>query len=148
MVRNGISCFVPSWLRWGATGKSSTLIGAKLKHEPVFGRQGALFDPLNSSAGGRSIGGGGSPAGLDGSAGAGGRREETPEDKIKAMEKKVNELIEESCFANSKGNAVVSSKRTQIVDSEYSTDHFFCQITTTQIRPTYVSFLDGSGSLI
>ena len=27
----------------------------------------------------------------------------SPEDKIKAMEKKVNELIEESCFAASRG---------------------------------------------
>ena len=30
------------------------------------------------------------------------KREETPEEKIKVMEKKVTELIEESCFANSK----------------------------------------------
>ncbi len=27
----------------------------------------------------------------------------SPEEKIKALEKKVNELIEESCFANSRG---------------------------------------------
>ena len=47
-----------------------------------------LFDPLNQAARGAS----GSP-GLDG------RKEETPEDKIKVLEKKVNELIEESCFA-------------------------------------------------
>ena len=69
------------------------------------GRKG-LFDPLNSSAGSQGPGGGGSPAGLDGSAGAaGGRREETPEDKIKSLEKKVNELIDESCFANSRGKS-------------------------------------------
>ena len=47
-----------------------------------------MFDPLNQAARGAS----GSP-GLDG------RKEETPEDKIKVLEKKVNELIEESCFA-------------------------------------------------
>ena len=76
--------------------------GGGAKSGTSAGRKG-LFDPLNSSAGTRGTGGG-SPAGLDGSAGAGGRREETPEDKIKALEKKVNELIEESCFANSRGD--------------------------------------------
>ena len=69
----------------------------------VAGGRKGLFDPLNSSAGGKSLAGGsvGSPAGLDGSAGT--RREETPEDKIKALEKKINQLIEESCFANNRG---------------------------------------------
>ena len=41
-----------------------------------------VFDPLNQAV--KSAGSGGSPAGLDNS-----KREETPEDKIKALEKKV-----------------------------------------------------------
>ena len=41
-----------------------------------------VFDPLNQAV--KSAGSGGSPAGLDNS-----RREETPEDKIKSLEKKV-----------------------------------------------------------
>ena len=40
------------------------------------------FDPLNQAV--KSAGSGGSPAGLDNS-----KREETPEDKIKSLEKKV-----------------------------------------------------------
>ena len=45
------------------------------------GRRG-VFDPLNQAV--KSAGSGGSPAGLDNS-----RRDETPEDKIKSLEKKV-----------------------------------------------------------
>ena len=41
-----------------------------------------VFDPLNQAV--KSAGSGGSPAGLDNS-----KREETPEDKIKSLEKKV-----------------------------------------------------------
>ena len=51
---------------------------------------GAGFDPMNQS----NVG----PAPpLEG------KNEDTPEEKIKQLEKKVNELIEESCFANSRG---------------------------------------------
>ena len=42
-----------------------------------------VFDPLNQAV--KSAGSGGSPAGLDNS-----KREETPEDKIKSLEKKVD----------------------------------------------------------
>ena len=44
-----------------------------------------VFDPLNQAV--KSAGSGGSPAGLDNS-----RRDETPEDKIKSLEKKVNDI--------------------------------------------------------
>lgn len=63
-----------------------------------------VFDPLNQAA--RSAGSGGSPAGLDGS-----RKDESPEEKIKSLEKKVNELIEESCFANNRGEVKMALDR-------------------------------------
>ena len=66
--------------------------GAGFPGTAAGSRTGGLFDPLNQAARAR----GGSP-GLDA------RREETPEDKIKSLEKKVNELIEESCFASGRG---------------------------------------------
>ena len=44
-----------------------------------------VFDPLNQAV--KSAGSGGSPAGLDNS-----RRDETPEDKIKSLEKKGNKI--------------------------------------------------------
>ena len=44
-----------------------------------------VFDPLNQAV--KSAGSGGSPAGLDNS-----RRDETPEDKIKSLEKKVKTI--------------------------------------------------------
>ena len=56
-------------------------------------RPGAvMFDPMNQA---RQAGA--SSAGLDRAL------EETPEDKIKAMERKVTDLIEESCLAASRG---------------------------------------------
>ena len=70
-------------------------------------RSAALFDPLNQAARGR----GGSP-GLDA------RREETPEDKIKNLEKKVNELIEESCFASGRGEVKLALDRAKEASSK------------------------------
>ena len=66
-----------------------------------------LFDPLNQAARGAS----GSP-GLDG------RKEETPEDKIKVLEKKVNELIEESCFAAGRGELKLALDRAKEASSK------------------------------
>ncbi|XP_071135194.1 intraflagellar transport protein 88 homolog [Mytilus galloprovincialis] len=54
-----------------------------------FGNRGAGFDPLNQSGPAPPL----EP-----------KPEDTPEEKIKQLEKKVNELIEESCFANSTGD--------------------------------------------
>ena len=59
----------------------------------------AMFDPLNHAA--RST----NSPGLDQA------REETPEDKIKGLEKKVNELIEESCFASGRGEVKMALDR-------------------------------------
>ena len=70
-------------------------------------RTAALFDPLNQAARAR----GGSP-GLDA------RREETPEDKIKTLEKKVNELIEESCFASGRGEVKLALDRAKEASSK------------------------------
>jgi intraflagellar transport protein 88 len=50
---------------------------------------GGLFDPLNQAARAAST----SSSGLEKKA------EETPEEKIKSLERKVTELIEESCIA-------------------------------------------------
>ena len=61
-----------------------------------------VFDPLNQSA--RS-GSGGSP-GLDSA-----KKDESPEEKIKGLEKKVNELIEESCFATNRGDVKIALDR-------------------------------------
>ena len=66
-----------------------------------------MFDPLNQAARGAS----GSP-GLDG------RKEETPEDKIKVLEKKVNELIEESCFAAGRGELKLALDRAKEASSK------------------------------
>ena len=67
-------------------------------------RSAGLFDPLNQASRGAS----GSP-GLDG------RKEETPEDKIKHLEKKVNELIEESCFAAGRGELKLALDRYSLI---------------------------------
>lgn len=53
------------------------------------GHRGGGFDPLNQSGPAPPL----EP-----------KPEDTPEEKIKQLEKKVNELIEESCFANSTGD--------------------------------------------
>ena len=68
-------------------------------------RSSGLFDPLNQAASS-------SPAGLDG------RKEETPEDKIKTLEKKVNELIEESCFAAGRGELKLALDRAKEASSK------------------------------
>lgn len=70
------------------------------------GRSG-VFDPLNQAARGT----GGSP-GLDT------KKEETPEDKIKGLEKKVNELIEESCFASGRGEVKLALDRAKEASSK------------------------------
>ena len=70
-------------------------------------RSSAVFDPLNQAARAR----GGSP-GLDA------KREETPEDKIKNLEKKVNELIEESCFASGRGEVKLALDRAKEASSK------------------------------
>ena len=49
-----------------------------------------VFDPLNQAN--RAVS----------SPGVEGRPEETPEEKIKALEKKVNQLIEDSCLSQSR----------------------------------------------
>ena len=66
-----------------------------------------MFDPLNQAA----RGAGGSP-GLDS------KREETPEEKIKGLEKKVNELIEESCFASGRGEVKLALDRAKEASSK------------------------------
>ena len=50
-----------------------------------------MFDPMNQARQAAT------------SAGLERQLEETPEDKIKAMERKINEIIEESCYAASRG---------------------------------------------
>nr|KAG5694497.1 hypothetical protein BaRGS_014228 [Batillaria attramentaria] len=54
------------------------------------GGRGATFDPMNQA-------GRGPAPPLEA------KSEDSPEEKIRQLEKKVNELIEESCFANSRG---------------------------------------------
>ena len=51
------------------------------------GARRGVFDPLNQAV--KSAGSGGSPAGLDNS-----RRDETPEDKIKSLERKVKSIYQ------------------------------------------------------
>ena len=50
-----------------------------------------MFDPMNQARQAST------------SAGLERQLEETPEDKIKGMERKINEIIEESCYAASRG---------------------------------------------
>lgn len=71
------------------------------------GSGGKTFDPLNQSAARNAV----SP-GIDA------RREETPEDKIKKLEKKVNELIEESCMASNKGQFKTALDRAKEASSK------------------------------
>ena len=61
-------------------------------------RPGTTFDPLNQATATSATGSRASPGGLEAA-----KKEETPEEKIKAFEKKVNLLIEESCMANHRG---------------------------------------------
>ncbi len=70
-------------------------------------RSSGLFDPLNQAARAR----GGSP-GLDS------RKEETSEDKIKNLEKKVNELIGVSCVAAGRGEVKLALDRAKEASSK------------------------------
>uniref|UniRef100_A0A0K2V4U7 Intraflagellar transport protein 88 homolog [Monodelphis domestica] n=1 Tax=Lepeophtheirus salmonis TaxID=72036 RepID=A0A0K2V4U7_LEPSM len=58
-----------------------------------------LFDPLNAS--GRVV----SSPGLET------KKEETPEEKIRSLEGRINSLIEESCFASSRGEKKLALER-------------------------------------
>jgi len=63
--------------------------------------RGSAFDPLNQAA--AAAGGSSSSPAFEAT-----KREETPEEKIKALEKRVTELIEESCLAAGRGDLKVS----------------------------------------
>ena len=77
----------------GADGPARPMTGIRGVGYPgtAAGPRGANFDPLNQA---RQMA---NTTGLER------QLEETPEDKIKAMERKVTDLIEESCLAASRG---------------------------------------------
>ena len=79
----------------GGEGPARPMTGIRGAGYPgtAQGTRGVNFDPMNQARQMASSGG------LES------QIEETPEDKIKAMEKKVNDLIEESCIAASRGEA-------------------------------------------
>lgn len=99
--------FAISGMADGVNRPMTGIRGAGFPGTASGNRSSALFDPLNQAARAR----GGSP-GLDA------RREETQEDKIKNLEKKVNELIEESCFANGKGDVKLALDRAKEASSK------------------------------
>ena len=85
----------------GGEGPARPMTGIRGAGYPgtAGGARGATFDPMNQARQ------------MTSSAGLERQLEETPEDKIKAMERKVNDLIEESCIAAGRGEQRVALDR-------------------------------------
>ncbi|KAK6171274.1 hypothetical protein SNE40_019498 [Patella caerulea] len=81
-----------------ADGAARPMTAVRAAGYTSAGNRGAGFDPMN-------IGAKGPAPPLEP------KPEDSPEEKIKQLEKNVNQLIEESCFANSRGDLVLALEK-------------------------------------
>lgn len=77
------------------------------------GTSGGLFDPLNQAA----------RAAASSSSGLEKKAEETPEEKIKSLERRVTELVEESCLAASRRENKVALDRAKEASAKVTVPH-------------------------
>jgi len=77
------------------------------------GTIGGLFDPLNQAA----------RAAASSSSGLEKKAEETPEEKIKSLERRVTELVEESCLAASRRENKVALDRAKEASAKVTVPH-------------------------